>query len=156
VIQVDYADQCQATDLVALLDHYARGSEGGGKPLPARTLDELPRHLAALPHAVSLLAYEGGRAVGLLNGFEGFSTFRCRPLLNIHDLVVIDSHRGRGIAQALLKGAEDLARQRDCCKLTLEVLAGNHRAKEAYHRFGFQGYELDPALGQALFMEKTL
>lgn len=44
----------------------------------------------------------------------------------------------------------------DCCKLTLEVLEGNKLAQQVYRRFGFQGYELDPKMGRALFYEKKL
>ena len=36
-----------------------------------------------------------GVAVGLVNCIEGFSTFACRPLVNVHDVVVRESHRGR-------------------------------------------------------------
>jgi hypothetical protein len=43
-----------------------------------------------------------------------------------------------------------------CCKLTLEVLSGNTTAQTSYQRFGFAQYQLDPAAGQALFMQKWL
>ena len=33
---------------------------------------------------------------------------------------------------------------------------GNHGARRAYLDFGFEGYQLDPAMGQALFFEKKL
>ncbi len=49
-----------------------------------------------------------------------------------------------------------LRKTRDCCKLTLEVLEGNHIAQAAYTKFGFSGYELDPEMGRALFWEKKL
>jgi ribosomal protein S18 acetylase RimI-like enzyme len=60
------------------------------------------------------------------------------------------------VGQALLKAAEDHARARGCCKLTLEVLSGNTPAMASYKRFGFAQYELDPAVGQAQFMQKWL
>jgi hypothetical protein len=40
--------------------------------------------------------------------------------------------------------------------VTLEVLEGNQIAKNAYIKFGFAGYELDPKMGKALFWEKPL
>jgi ribosomal protein S18 acetylase RimI-like enzyme len=94
--------------------------------------------------------------VGLANCIEGFSTFAARPLVNVHDLVVLDGHRGRRIGQRLLQAAEQEARRRDACKLTLEVLTGNAPALRLYERFGFEPYVLDPALGQASFMHKPL
>mgnify|MGYP002129986268 CR=1 FL=1 len=63
---------------------------------------------------------------------------------------------GAGVGQALLAAAEQLARARGCCKLTLEVLGGNVGALRLYQRFGFANYELDPAMGQAQFMQKWL
>jgi GNAT superfamily N-acetyltransferase len=87
---------------------------------------------------------------------EGFSTFAAAPLLNIHDMVVAPSHRRRGISHALLSGAEDEARRRGCCKLTLEVLSENHAAKQSYRAFGFDDYTLEPGAGHALFWQKAL
>ena len=58
--------------------------------------------------------------------------------------------------QALLAATEDLARARGCCKLTLEVLTGNQLALASYLKFGFAPYALDPAAGQASFMQKWL
>jgi ribosomal protein S18 acetylase RimI-like enzyme len=94
--------------------------------------------------------------VGLINCFEGFSTFKCKPLVNIHDVVVIDGYRGQGVSQRMMDKVEEIARQRGCCKLTLEVLEGNKPAQRAYLRYGFSGYQLDPETGHALFWEKYL
>ncbi len=116
----------------------------------------LATELSRRPHAFSVLCYIDGRPAGLVNCFEGFSTFRCKPLVNIHDVVVIDEFRGRGVSRKMLQRVEAIARQRGCCKLTLEVLEGNEAARRAYRRYGFSGYQLDPAAGQALFWEKHL
>jgi len=145
-----------ATALVALLDHYARDPMGGGKALDEHVKAALPARLAQQPGYVSFLAFAGDAAVGLINCFEGFSTFTARPLLNVHDIAVHADHRGRGVGQALLAAAEQAARTRGCCKLTLEVLSNNHPALAAYERAGFAPYQLDPAAGQALFLQKWL
>ncbi|MDP3835912.1 MAG: GNAT family N-acetyltransferase, partial [Hydrogenophaga sp.] len=92
----------------------------------------------------------------LVNCIEGFSTFACRPLVNVHDVAVLASHRGRGIAEQMLAEAEAVARERGAVKLTLEVLSGNHSAMRLYERIGFAGYQLDPAMGSARFLQKWL
>lgn len=112
--------------------------------------------LALLPHAFSLLCYVEGQPAGLANCLEGFSTFKCRKLVNIHDIAVLPDFRGRGLGQGLLARVEAEARKRDCCKITLEVLEGNEPARASYRKFGFVSYELDPALGRAMFWEKPL
>lgn len=156
VVQADYANPEHARDLVQLLDAYARDPAGGGSPLGVFVHDNLARELASRPQAFSVLAFEGNQAVGLVNCFEGFSTFACRPLVNVHDVVVLASHRGRGIAELMLALVEQIARARGACKLTLEVLQGNAGAARLYERAGFAGYQLDPAMGQARFLQKYL
>ena len=56
----------------------------------------------------------------------------------------------------MLEAIESVAVERKCCKLTLEVLEGNHIAQHVYKKFGFAAYELDPKMGQAMFFEKKL
>lgn len=129
---------------------------GGGEPLTAECRTRLPQTLQQCASAVSLIAYLDEQPAGLLNAFQTVSTFAARPLINVHDLAVASAFRGQGIATALLHQIEQIARERDCCKLTLEVLSGNHTARHAYHRCGFAGYELDPLQGHALFWQKKL
>jgi GNAT superfamily N-acetyltransferase len=156
VVLADYRDAAQAVALVELLDGYARDPAGGGTPLSAQVRADLPAALAARPQAFSVLAYDDGQPVGLINCVEGFSTFACRPLVNVHDVVVAPSHRGQRLAQRMLEKVEQEARARGACKLTLEVLSGNVSARKAYEREGFADYQLDPAFGSAMFMQKKL
>ncbi|MCK5098359.1 MAG: GNAT family N-acetyltransferase, partial [Desulfobacteraceae bacterium] len=112
--------------------------------------------LSKVPHAFSVLCYVDDRPAGLVNCFEGFSTFKCKPLINIHDMYVSNEFRGLGISQKLLTCVEEKAQEKGCCKITLEVLEGNKTAQSAYVKYGFTGYELDPVLGKALFWQKSL
>jgi len=156
---VNYRAAQDAADLRAMLDLYARDPMGGGEALDADVLGRLCGDLARRADAFSFLAYVDTphlQAVGLINCFEGYSTFKARPLLNIHDIVVHPDYRGAGVGQALLGAAHDVARARGCCKLTLEVLSGNALAMRSYARFGFANYQLDPAAGQAVLMQKWL
>ena len=139
-----------------LLDAYASDPMGGGKPLTREVLNGVAGELARLPHAFSVIAYVETRPAGLANCFEMFSTFRCQPLINIHDMLVLPEYRGRGISGKILEKVEEIAVRKGCCKLTLEVLSGNAAAMAAYEKFGFNSYELDPAHGQALFWQKWL
>jgi ribosomal protein S18 acetylase RimI-like enzyme len=94
--------------------------------------------------------------VGLLNAFLGFSTFKAKPLMNIHDIAVQPQWRGQGVGRALLQAIQTHAQRLGCCKLTLEVLSGNHQAQRSYRAFGFEDYALDPAAGVAGLMQKWL
>jgi ribosomal protein S18 acetylase RimI-like enzyme len=156
ICRADYAQAHHAGALVALLDAYARDPAGGGQPLGDFARTNLVQALAARPQAFSVLAFDGEQPVGLVNCIEGFSTFACRPLVNVHDVVVLASHRGRRVGEQMLAEVEAIARERGACKLTLEVLQGNAPAIRLYERIGFAGYQLDPALGQAQFLQKWL
>jgi ribosomal protein S18 acetylase RimI-like enzyme len=156
VVRADYADPGHAAALVMLLDAYASERAGGSDPLSAFTKANVVRELAARPQAYSVLAFDGAAPVGLVNCIEGFSTFACKPLVNVHDVAVLASHRGRGIAEQMLLEAEHIARERGAVKMTLEVLSGNAGAMRLYERIGFAGYALDPAMGTAQFMQKWL
>ncbi len=156
VRRADYARPADARAIVALLDAYASDPAGGGEPLSEFARQRLVPELASRPHAFSVLAFDGEAAVGLVNCIEGFSTFACRPLVNVHDVAVLASHRGRGIAEQMLALAEIIARERGAVKMTLEVLSGNAPAIKLYQRIGYAGYQLDPAMGTAQFFQKLL
>lgn len=156
VCQADYRNPLHADALVRLLDAYAQDPAGGGEALSAFAKANLVKELAARPQAFSVLAFFDDEAVGLVNCIEGFSTFACRPLVNIHDVAVLASHRGQRVAEQMLALVGDIARERGACKLTLEVLAGNASAVRLYERVGFAGYQLDPAMGNAQFFQKWL
>jgi ribosomal protein S18 acetylase RimI-like enzyme len=156
VVRARYDNPGHAAALLDLLDAYARDPAGGGEPLGDFARDNLIAELAARPFVFSVLAFDGDTPVGLVNAIEGFSTFACRPLVNVHDVVVAASHRGRGIAARLFAEVEAIARERGACKLTLEVLDGNASARALYRRLGFAAYQLDPAMGHAQFLQKWL
>lgn len=156
ITRTDLRNPLHARTFIDLLQHYASGPSGGGKPLSDAVCARL---LASLPDwsgFVSFLAHRGDTPVGLINCFTGFSTFRAQALLNVHDVVVHTDFRHQGVARALFSAVEETARATGCCKITLEVLAGNTVARNAYEGFGFAPYVLDPAMGNAIFMEKLL
>ncbi len=156
VIRADYANPAHAEAVLGLLDAYARDPMGGGTPLPTDVLTRLIPDLAARPQFFSLLAMEGDTPVGLANCIHGYSSFAGAPLINIHDLSVLAEWRGKGVAHALFDAIEAIAEAEGACKVTLEVLSGNERAKALYAKRGFGDYVLDPAMGNALYWQKRL
>ena len=156
VRRADYTDPADASAIVMLLDAYASDPAGGGEALSDFAKANLVRELAARPQAFSILAFDGDAPVGLVNCIEGFSTFKCKPLVNVHDVAVLASYRGRGIAEQMLALSETIARERGAVKMTLEVLSGNAPAVKLYTRIGYEGYQLDPAMGTAQFFQKWI
>jgi ribosomal protein S18 acetylase RimI-like enzyme len=148
-------EPADAAAVVGVLDSYASDPRGGSAPLTAEVRDRLVPALRAHPTTLVLLAFDEGEPLGLCIGFWGLSSFRARPLLNIHDLAVRPGHRGKGIGRALLTAAEDLARQRGCCKITLEVQDDNLPARQLYERFGFEDVRYGES-GPTRFLGKPL
>ncbi len=156
IVRTNLADSRHCAALVSLLDEYAAGPTGRGYGLDDAVRQALPGVLAARAHFCGWLAFVADEPAGVINCFEGVSTFKARALLNIHDIAVSPRFQRRGIARALLDAAQKEALARHCCKLTLEVLQGNLGAIAAYVQAGFEPYELDPAMGRAVFLEKPL
>jgi len=131
--------------IIQLLDMYCRDEFGSGKPLPESVRLKL---IAGLKEARAICFLAGEESADGANTFIGlalclpsFSSFRARPILNIHDIAVAPGRRGKGVGQALLKAVEDEARRRGCPKVTLEVRSDNAVAMAAYRRAGFQSTE---------------
>ena len=138
VREADFDDERDASGFIAVLDSYASSAVGGGQALSRDVRDRVVPMLRAHPTSLVLLALVDDERVGIAVCFFGLSTFRARPLLNIHDLAVLPEYQGKGVGPALLEAVEERARREGCCKLTLEVLDDNTRARAVYRRFGFE------------------
>ena len=125
IVAVDYNDAQQAQELTDLLNAYALDPMGGAEPLTDQVKQNLTAELAKLPHAFSFIAYINDKPAGLVNAFFAFSTFKAKPLVNIHDIAVKAEYRGLGLSKQLIAAVEEVARAHGCCKITLEVLEGN-------------------------------
>lgn len=156
IVKADLTQPNHSEAVVTLLNEYACDPMGGGEPLSIEVKTHLIDAMLQRSFVHSFIAYDQDRPVGLINLVEGFSTFAAKPLLNVHDVMVIESYRGQGIAGQLFASAENFARSLGCVKLTLEVLEGNESARNAYSRLGFKPYQLDPSAGVAQFWHKKI
>lgn len=123
--------------LAELTNHYMTDPMGGAEPLnklqQLRLIDGLANH----PTAEVLFAITDSKAVGLATCFVNFSTFKIKPYLYIHDVVVMAEYRGKGIGKALMKRLIEISEERKYCKITLEVREDNVAAQELYRSLGF-------------------
>jgi GNAT superfamily N-acetyltransferase len=151
VVEADLDRAEHARDIVALTAAYATDPMGNGAPLPAPVLEQLIPGLRAHPTTKVFLLYDGNRAVGIATCFVGFSTFRARPLINLHDFAVLPTERGRGLGLLLLQSVLAKAVEAGCCKVTLEVQEGNKIARRVYERVGFRHAVYGEQNGGTLF-----
>jgi GNAT superfamily N-acetyltransferase len=156
VVEADLSRSEHQSATAELVDLYARDPMGDGEPLSADVRVRLIPGLREHPTTMVFLALSDGEPVGLAICFLGFSTFAAKPLINIHDFFVAPSCRGLGMGRQLLEAVAEKGRAMGCCKLTLEVLENNHRARGLYAASGFAQVTYLPEAGGAIFMSKAL
>ncbi len=154
--QADLSRPDHQAHVLTMVDAYSRDPMGDGAPLSPDVRERLIPGLRQHPTTLVFLACERDVPVGVAVCFLGFSTFAARPLVNLHDVCILSTHRGRGVGRGLLAAVESRARELGCCKLTLEVLDQNHRALKTYTAAGFKRYSLQPGAGEAIFLTKPL
>src|SRR5437867_4377730 len=141
VFLADLANPTHQRAIVDLLDMYCRDEFGDGKPLLEHARANLIAGLIKHGCARVFLAYGDGQPLGVAICMLGFSSFRGKPLINIHDVAVSPAARGQGIGRKLLAAVEAEARALGCCKVTLEVRSDNVRAMGLYRSVGFRSSE---------------
>jgi GNAT superfamily N-acetyltransferase len=156
IVEADLSLAEHQEAVLAMVDAYSRDAMGNGKPLDQDVRTRLIPGLRRHPTTLIFLAFDGVQPIGAAVCFTGFSSFAAKPIINIHDFVVLPASRGKGIGRRLLEAVEAKARELGCCKLTLEVMDKNHQAIRMYQASGFERYSLQEEAGVAIFMSKPL
>jgi ribosomal protein S18 acetylase RimI-like enzyme len=133
----DYKNPEHRQNLKMLLNLYMADPMGGVIPHSNESAEELVNGLAAHSESFVLFAKADKQYIGLLTCFINFSTFKAKPYLNIHDVIVVKEFRGKHIGRKLLEKSIEIARERGYCKITLEVRDDNTAAKNLYQSLDF-------------------
>ena len=156
IVRADLEDRQHQTSLMEMVEAFSADPFGANRPLPEPAREGLIVGLREHPTTLVFLAFADEMPIGMAICFRSFSTFAARPVVNIHDFFVSEKARGRGVSRALLEAIEAEARALGCCKLTLEVLARNHRARSVYHAAGFVHASASDSPGGTLFYSRRL
>jgi ribosomal protein S18 acetylase RimI-like enzyme len=133
----DYTNTDHRKAVADLMNAYITDEMGGGKPLDENEQIRLTENLEKHPKSIVMLAETDGVFTGLLTAFENFATFSVRPMINIHDIIVLKEYRGKGIGRKLLQTITAEAEKRGCGRITLEVREDNVNAQKLYRSEGF-------------------
>lgn len=79
-----------------------------------------------------------GAPLGVLALSPSQDYFTGHPRAYVETLVVAAEAEGKGAAAALMRHAERWARDRGCAEVSLDVFAGNDRARAFYERAGYR------------------
>jgi len=151
IIRCNHSDPEHQKAIIALINAYIQDEMGGGDPLSEQKQTDLIEGLKNHSKVLVLLAETQGIFVGLLTAFENFSTFTARPMMNIHDVMVLKEYRKKGIGRSLMNAVIEEAEKRNCSRITLEVRKDNLPARNLYHDLGF--HEPEPGM---LYWRKNL
>ena len=141
ILLADLTNPSHQAAIIDMLDMYCRDEFGDCQPLANDARERLIPGLVKHGGARVFLAFDGQQPLGVAICMLGFSSFRTKPLLNIHDIAVSPAARGQGIGRKLLQAVESEARALGCCKVTLEVRSDNQRAMGLYRSVGFKSTE---------------
>ena len=79
---------------------------------------------------------------GKLSGFTHLvfhpNTWSAEPCCYLEDLCVAAQVRGQGLGRALINAAQDLAQQKQCCRLYWVTTRDNHTAQQLYNTLAEQ------------------
>ena len=134
----DFLNDDHCTQLAALINQYIADPMGGGTILTPEKRLQLVNGLANHPSSFVLFLLFDHRIVGLATCFINFSTFKARSYINIHDLIIDLNLRGKGLGRKLLQQIEAIAKERNYCKITLEVREDNLAAQNLYIELGYK------------------
>jgi ribosomal protein S18 acetylase RimI-like enzyme len=137
IVPFDFNSPAHTEALVNLMNEYISDKMGDGVPYLPEQKQLLVEGLKKHPSTLIVLARAGDSFVGLTTCFVNFATFTVKPFINVHDVIVTQSWRNRGVGRRMLEKVIELADESGCSKVTLEVREDNLNAKHLYNSLGF-------------------
>lgn len=151
IVQIDLANKIHCDALITLISHYMLDQMGGGKAIEKTHPPKLLNGLKKQNNYIGFLLFVDKKPAALANCFVGFSTFKAKQLINIHDFVVHSNFRQQGLGQALLETIANYALKNNMCRVSLEVREDNQKAMNLYRKMDFK-----PCAPNMYFWEKTV
>jgi ribosomal protein S18 acetylase RimI-like enzyme len=137
IIEGDLNNPVHAENFLKLTAAYMADPMGKAESWNEEQKETLIREMKVHPSALVIFARADDEYIGICTCFYAYSTFLAKPLLNIHDIYVLESFRGNGIGKMLIQKLEETALMKGCGKITLEVRKDNLNARELYKSQGF-------------------
>ena len=116
----------------------------------ARPSTRYLEHLLSDSHLIALAALKDSMVVGGLVAYELQKFERKRSEIYIYDLAVVEAHRRRGMATALIEELKTLAAERDTCVLFVQADLTDAPAIALYTKLGTRAEVLHFDIGIGL------
>jgi len=149
--KIDLKKDEHCDQLIRLLDAYMQDEMGNSAPMPADLAPKILNGLKSYSGYLGFFALADGEFVALANCNNNYSTFKAKPLINIHDFVVHPDFRGKGVGRFLLDSIAEFGKENGYCRINLEVRNDNVKAQKLYEKAGYA--DCQPSM---YFWEKNL
>jgi len=137
LLQIDIHKEEHCQQLIRLLDAYMQDEMGSGVPMPEELVPRILDGLKSYAGYLGFFATVDGEYAALANCNKNFSTFKAKPLINIHDFIVHPGFRGKGVGLFLLDAIAEYGKQNGYCRVNLEVRNDNTKAQKLYKKAGY-------------------
>ncbi len=141
LLNVDLHNELHTRQLIKLLNDYMNDPMGNNAPTDESLAPQIIAGLQSYPGYLGFFVLSGDQFAGLANCNQNFSTFKAKPILNIHDFIVAPEFRTIGAGHFLMNGILNYASKNEYCRVNLEVREDNHAAKSLYRKMGFSECE---------------
>ena len=138
LIKVDLNNEKHRSAVLRLLNDYMLDEMGIGEAMPGELGPKIIEGLKKHSGYLGFLIHVGDNFAALANCNLVFSTWKAKPLINIHDFIVSPKFRNRGVGLFLLRAIENYAREKGYCRINLEVRQDNLKAQNLYKKAGFK------------------
>ena len=136
---------------IELMNIYRNDPMGGVGTMSEELASKLIDDLKDNPTYIGFLVVADRKYAALANCFTNYSTFKAKPLLNIHDFIVSSEWRGKKVGEFLMNEMATYLKDKGYCRINLEVRHDNPRAMGLYKKMGYN--ECEPSM---YFWEKYL
>jgi ribosomal protein S18 acetylase RimI-like enzyme len=109
-------------------------------PDAEKTMRRFLADLSSSSHSCLFIAERDGAVIGFLSGElrEGSPAFKPKTWAAVEDVYVAPEHRSSGVGHALFEEYQKWAQRKGAHGVSLQVAAGNARARKFYEELGFR------------------
>lgn len=126
---------CEVADLKVMLKTYPLINKTY-KNLTPQIFENAIKEMIARNDYKMLIAYDKEVIAGI-TGFWISRMLYCGRYLQLHNLIVDESYRNKGIGRSIIAYAQDLAVKLDCNKIVLDSYVENKKSHSLYYDLDF-------------------
>jgi ribosomal protein S18 acetylase RimI-like enzyme len=132
--EINYKNKNDKIVAVTMLNEFMNREKNNGE-IEITIIEKIQN----LGYAKIYFCEDANDVIGIAVCFKGFSTYKQRELLNIHDFYIRSNYQGKGIGKNFLDYIQDECKRNNYCRVTLEVYNDNINAIKLYKKCGFIG-----------------